>query len=262
MGASLILYDATAPENPGPVPPDATSGTQNLYIAQAIELNRGILADKTRSDRDRAIAISWLAHLVADSHQPCHAGSLYSPLAFPDGDRGANSIELTNGRNMHAFWDGLLGRNANPGDVRKRVYEISSDIAMKAAGEQAADDASNLDPEVWLTESRKYAREYVYTPTILNSIQAVERELTKEMTPITLPEQYLTTSGAVAQLRASQAGHRLARIWKNCLIDDIDKYLYLALHNVRQDFFMFERESLNTLPRSRALFGEKVRDVM
>lgn len=94
------------PKKLGPLPEDATLATKDLYIAQALELCTKVLAGKSQPDSDRAIAVCWIAHLVADAHQPCHAGSLYALDLFPDGDRGANSIKTKQSKNMHALWDG------------------------------------------------------------------------------------------------------------------------------------------------------------
>jgi hypothetical protein len=217
LGANLIVGGADAPDAPGPVPSDATLETRDLYIGQAIGLCRAIWKDQTRSDRDRAVALCWLAHLVADSHQPCHAGSLYSPIAFPDGDRGANSIKLTNGGNMHALWDGLLGRNASAGDVQRRVVEITSEPTNTLAGLYAVDGPEDLDPATWLSESRAAAVLYVYSPQVIDAVNAVERGLVTEFTTLTVPDDYLTMAGRVAQLRAAQAGYRFAEIMREGL---------------------------------------------
>ena len=124
LGASVVIGDVEVPEDPGPLPDDATMETRELYIVQAIELCKKVLHDESQPKADRALAICWLAHLVADAHQPCHAGSLYSPKAFPNGDRGANLIPIKGQgdiRNLHAFWDSLLGAKATPESVEKRV---------------------------------------------------------------------------------------------------------------------------------------------
>jgi hypothetical protein len=92
LGAALVVGEpVNVPATPGPLPADATMETGNLHIAQAMQLCRSVLKDKTRPNSERALAICWLIHLVGDSHQPCHAGSLYYAKVFPEGDRGANS---------------------------------------------------------------------------------------------------------------------------------------------------------------------------
>lgn len=128
LGASFIIGNPMPPDAPGPLPAGATLETRELYASQAIKLCQRIWSDRSQSDADRAVALCWLCHLVADIHQPLHCGSLYSETVFPDGDRGGNSIRVTNGRNLHAVWDGMLGRNATPGDVMRRAVEIRDNV--------------------------------------------------------------------------------------------------------------------------------------
>ncbi len=144
--------------------------------------------------------------------------SLYSKVAFPEGDRGGNGIRVANGRNLHAVWDSLLGQRPSPGDVRRRVIEIQNDSALALAGLLAADDPSDFIPETWLSESRMSAKRFVYTPEIIEQVNVVERGLTESLPSITLADDYLKSAGRVAQLRASQAGARLACIWETGLI--------------------------------------------
>lgn len=128
LGATLVIGDearVNVPDDPGPLPDDATLDTQELYIVPAIELCKKVMADTSQPPGDRAIALCWLAHLVADSHQPCRAGSAYVAGVFPEGDRGANSIKTQVG-NLHSPWDGLPGRRFDEGDVRRRRLEIVS----------------------------------------------------------------------------------------------------------------------------------------
>ncbi len=72
---------------PGPCPSDATAATKELHIAQALDLNTRILHDKTKPDSEQAAALWWVAHLVADSHQPCHAHGNASVLQHDDQER-------------------------------------------------------------------------------------------------------------------------------------------------------------------------------
>jgi hypothetical protein len=97
--------EITVPDRPGSLPLDAALETQDLYLSQAVELCLKVLLDKSQSAGDRAIALCWIGHLVADSAQPCHAGSLYMEKVFvkKDGDRGANSIPTKQRQNMHAL---------------------------------------------------------------------------------------------------------------------------------------------------------------
>lgn len=216
LGATLVIGDVKAPMNPRLVPDDATLETKNLHIAQAIELCRRIFKDKARPNADRALAICWLAHLVGDSHQPCHAGSLYIAGLFPEGDRGANSIPTKQSRNMHSLWDGLLGPKFDAGDVRRRAIEIKSNGPAWADAVDAANNNDGMNPMTWLAESAEYGRSHVYAPEVVAAVEAAARSGQKVET-IDLSKEYLKAAGRLAQKRAAFAAQRLARILKEKL---------------------------------------------
>ena len=216
LGATLTLGDSSAihvPETPGPLPSEATLETQELYIAQATELCRRTFNDRNAAPADRAIALCWLAHLVGDAHQPCHAGSLYAAGLFPEGDRGANSIPTRQKNNMHALWDGLLGGNYDEGAMNRRVQEIADSPEITAAGAAALAKPDALDPLVWLAESRDASVAHAYTHEVLGPIKATMEE-GGELPEVYFSESYLTQAGRLSQLRAAAAGKRLAAIWK------------------------------------------------
>ena len=201
------------PNRPGPLPTDATLETQDLHISQAIELCRLKLRNANPNE-DKALALCWMAHLVADAHQPCHAGSLYAEGIFTenDGDRGANRVPTKQKGNMHALWDQLLGDNFTLNGTRKRIVEITSDAELVAFGTNAG---KNSDPQVWLEESRKLATENVYAPEVLQSLNLVKRGLMTKPETIDLSEAYLKNAGRVAQRRAIEAATRLAAEWRS-----------------------------------------------
>ncbi|WP_428308491.1 S1/P1 nuclease [Lacipirellula sp.] len=215
LGATLTMGEAAelqVPETPGLLPADATLETQELYIAQAIELCRRTLNDETALPADRAIALCWLGHLVGDAHQPCHAGSLYAAGLFPEGDRGANSIPTRQKNNMHALWDGLLGGGYSEGALDRRVKEIAAP-EFAVASEAAMTVQDPLKPLVWLAESRTAAVDHAYTHEVLGPVKATMEE-GGELLEIYFSDAYLKQAGKLAQLRAAAAGKRLAAIWR------------------------------------------------
>ena len=210
LGSSLTIGDrVTVPATPGPLPEGATAATEELFIAQAIELNRRILRSPASSPGEKAIAISWLAHLVADAHQPCHAGSLYVDGIFPEGDRGANSIPTKQGQNLHALWDGLFGSSDTPNDIKRRALEVEQVFATVRLDQRVV---GNLDPHAWLAESVEAAQSHVYTPDVLAAVEAAQRSGAAKVETVDLPETYLKDAGHVAQLRAGFAARRLAAL--------------------------------------------------
>ncbi|GAB5404579.1 MAG: hypothetical protein Aurels2KO_28100 [Aureliella sp.] len=238
LGASVVLGRVTPDSDPRSVPDDATLKTQQLYASQAFFVCKRILTDKRRSDADRAVALCWVLHIGADLHQPCHAGSLYAEDIFPKGDRGANSIKTKQSGNMHAFWDGLLGRRFYEGDVERRVREISGDalrLGVRTGGEDLTiefggrkeywDNAQKISPKEWVTEGRRLAA-LTYPRQLRQEIQRYGQlglELPmQDLNELLLPEEYAGylgegsryphLAGAITQVRADMAGHRLAKV--------------------------------------------------
>ena len=219
LGPTLIIGKPTnmkVPERPGILPSNATLETHSLHIAQALTLCGKTLADAQQPESDRALALCWIAHLVADAHQPCHAGSLYMENVFveEDGDRGANRIITKQKKNMHALWDQLLGDSFTLNGTRKRIVEITGDDELIAKGKQAVAVTDGLSPQTWLAESRSAAIKDVYTAEVMNSLNLVARGVTPKPEAIDLSEAYLKNAGRVAQTRAIEASRRLAETWR------------------------------------------------
>jgi hypothetical protein len=222
LGAALVLGDASKiipPERPGPLPSEATMETQELYISQALTLCTQTLANKHSSDSDRALALCWIGHLVGDSHQPCHAGSLYMEGVFTesDGDRGANRIITKQRVNLHALWDQLLGNDFSLDGTRRRFLEVTTDEELLAIAKKSIASRERLEPQLWLAESRALAVEHVYTPQVREVLEHVKRGLVEKPEEIELSQSYLKNAGRIAQVRTIEAGYRLAAVWREAI---------------------------------------------
>jgi len=67
-----------------------TNSPQAVNILTALAENERIV--KTEPDPiQKAIALTWLFHLVGDIHQPLHSVQIFT-TDFPNGDRGGNLI--------------------------------------------------------------------------------------------------------------------------------------------------------------------------
>lgn len=76
-------------------------------VVAAIEKQTEILASNA-PDEKRLLALKYVVHLVADVHQPLHAGYM--------DDRGGNNYQLQafmRGSNLHAVWDTGLIKSLN-----------------------------------------------------------------------------------------------------------------------------------------------------
>lgn len=127
--------------------PDGLCVTEGV-LKYAAELGRPGL-DRVR----RWQAFAWLCHLVADLHQPLHAG-------LRD-DRGGNRVAITfrgERSNLHRFWDGLLAEE-RLADAQSRADAVEQAAALHL--ETHWDPADVAD---WTTESHDLALARAYPP--------------------------------------------------------------------------------------------------
>ena len=146
-------------------------------VLAAAERQMAVLASAA-SNAEKLVALKYVVHLVADVHQPLHAGHA--------DDRGGNRYQVQafgNGTNLHALWDtGLLDeRNAT---TRMLVHALSA-LPVSAL-------ALDLD----LTHA---ARE---------SCQIVE--MAGFYPPHKLPDDYAVRFTPILEQRLALAGARLA----------------------------------------------------
>ena len=72
------------PEHINPLPPHREN------ILTAIAENKLVVGESIEPEK-RAIALTWLFHLVGDVHQPLHAVQLFT-REYSNGDRGGNEL--------------------------------------------------------------------------------------------------------------------------------------------------------------------------
>jgi hypothetical protein len=187
-------------------------------VLAAIQRAEGELADKRRSVTQRAQALRFLVHFIADIHQPLHVGRA--------GDRGGNDIELRWGRqrlNLHALWDG---------QALLRERGVSTEQLARAIGALAvgqADRWQRVEPLHWAEESRAYrpliyrlpepepvaagsgaiAEGYGDPADKVKSMQSV-RDRGAALPLIPLDAAYRVMARDILHLRLAQAGVRVA----------------------------------------------------
>jgi hypothetical protein len=158
---------------------------------------RKTLPDTTMSDSIRSYDLAWLLHLIGDVHQPLHATSRFNH-AEPKGDAGGNRVKIScssscGGANeLHALWDGLLGKSDAPADA------IAAADALPAAD---AAQAALMDEKDWIKESFEIAKTSVYASSVGNSDG-----------PFALTAAYQKDSLTIAKKRVALAGARLAKL--------------------------------------------------
>jgi hypothetical protein len=146
--------------------------------------------------RTLADALRWLVHLVADVHQPVHAGEVR--------DRGGNDTWVRLGQrrqplSVHRLWDAEV---VEPLVHRSDPIRASRALAAAIRPADAAAWGAELDPAAWATESRRTA-------------QAIYAEL--ETYPVShdrilLPASYPEAQRARTVEALARAGVRLATL--------------------------------------------------
>ena len=158
------------------------------------------LGSRRSSTEARAVALSWLIHLVGDIHQPLHCASFFSE-EYPDGDKGGNELFVSpggRGIRLHSFWDGLLGTRAN---MHTHLNE-----AIRLASEYPRRSFKNLKsgkPKGWSREGRDLALEQAYLRGNLRGGKSAEAAPA-------LPEGYAKAAKELAERQGALAGYRLA----------------------------------------------------
>ncbi len=153
---------------------------------------------------DRAVALSWILHLVGDQHQPLHSTALVSPpYSPPMGDRGGNDFWVrrdTTPVRLHSLWDELLGRDNNPW----RAYRMARvmQILMPPA---RLPELGLTEPRAWSLASRDVSFAVTYDGGRLAGGQTAA-------TAAPLPAGYLDRARTAAMRQAALAGYRLARV--------------------------------------------------
>lgn len=149
---------------------------------------------------EKAVALSWLLHLIGDIHQPLHTGGLVSQRLFPEGDSGGNGIRLSVG-SLHSAWDRAL---------REIPVSQSLPVLVEMGTEISADPAQlGFHPTRWLQESRDILLSSVYPESIINLVLRSE-STGNDLETVTLTEAYKHDMRIISTRRLAEAGARIA----------------------------------------------------
>jgi len=194
-------------------------------ILEALPNNQRTLADRAAPAAERALALSWVLHLVGDAHQPLHGVALFTPRRFVSGDRGGNDISiLSSGADphpLHRVWDDLLGADTSPAALETGLTLLRREWPAPNAGA-----IQRLDVNIWVDEGCELARSAVYTPAILRTVARFDSTYAAAPTAtpapasgtnagpdkpqLSLRQAYFTHAAQQARQRARLAGARLA----------------------------------------------------
>lgn len=129
-------------------------------VIEAIKRQTAILRDGA-TDIQRLSALKYIVHLVADVHQPLHAGFVH--------DRGGNDYQvqaLGRGTNLHALWDTGIVAAIEPDAERLSQQLLAASENSVAGGhedigQKAATESCQQVRESWFYPARKPDADYM-----------------------------------------------------------------------------------------------------
>lgn len=147
-----------------PVETDAVGTPDSGELLTALGQNISILSDKSRPADERAVALSWVAHLVGDIHQPLHNSGSFRPEFLPRGDEGGNRYKVQlDGReiSLHVLWDSLGGRFLRASSPT-RIANYLALFTHRFPPSSFQRQLEVLDPTAWSAEGLEAARMEAY----------------------------------------------------------------------------------------------------
>ena len=147
-GDEVYTQPRDCPERSGPAGQPARHCATEAIKYYAAELSR-----PKASKVERWQSFAWLCHLVADLHQPMHAG-------FAD-DRGGNNFNIVfndEQMNLHYFWDTAVIKQ-QAGNWQYLVGQLGPFPPVLAGS-----NWSPVEVNAWTDESHKLAKDKAYPP--------------------------------------------------------------------------------------------------
>jgi hypothetical protein len=190
--------------------PVGTKAPASVNILTAIAENKRIVRREAPVEQ-RAVALTWLFHLVGDVHQPLHTAQLFT-REYPDGDRGGNEVcvRVAPDRpplDLHRLWDGLITSSNNV----TRLRSISGDLQNRFL-RSALPELASTEPKAWAEESFEIAAKIAYLNGTMRGTPRENRRDCGEVDAAVLPAGYSTEAGRIGDRRIALAGYRLAEM--------------------------------------------------
>jgi len=165
------------------------------------------LIRSTATDAQKAVAISWLEHLIGDIHQPLHASALVTD-ANPKGDQGGNLFLLTpqgtprdKQENLHWFWDSIVIRykpNTKDQCDADFIDPVAKDVMKKFPYDKLKGRLAAGKYDTWKDESFQISSTEVY----------------KDVEQYKFPsDKYKKKAFKIAQERLALAGYRMGELF-------------------------------------------------
>jgi len=160
----------------------------------------------------RAIALTWLFHLVGDIHQPLHTVQIFT-TTYPNGDRGGNEMCVRASRfgkamTLHRFWDGVITSSSNVTRLRNKATELRNRAEFS---KDQLTELAHTNYEAWAKEGFKVAVKIAYqSGSLLRTPKGSHRDCSEVVEAAVIPGGYARIAGYISERRIILAGYRLA----------------------------------------------------
>lgn len=191
-----VTYKITFPDKFVTTLPD---GSKEPNVVWGIDQAQKQLQNQKLDKAERAIALSWLVHLVGDIHQPLHCGSVFNDT-YPKGDLGGNKQYVRpkgKAMKLHGLWDSALGRKNNHRKAMNQAIALREEMANLKF-------SNDFDPVAWSKDSFDLIISAVHQQGKLETSS-------EEATAPKVSKKYLQDMKTLAKKQGAKAGTRLAK---------------------------------------------------
>ena len=208
---------------------EARKGRPAGQAIEALVLNYAMLSSPETNASERALALSWLLHIVGDIHQPLHVSDLFSKQ-FPAGNAAGTQQYVMDPVNkkpipLHLLWDSNIYRSTDLDAIERNTHELMKKYPRSAFPELKGLEGQG-DFAKWARESYDVAVDFAYGYGI-ETVSDPEKDLdpdkaVKKMVAYVLhgvpplddapelPGEYWNKLQQVVERRITLAGYRIA----------------------------------------------------
>jgi hypothetical protein len=195
----------------------------------ALALNAAIISNPESKPEERALALSWMMHIMGDIHQPLHVSDLVSK-DFPTGNAAGTLAYVwdplrDSAMPLHILWDSNTRRSTKLEDVDGYAREIMEQYPRSSLPELTAFEGPD-DFEKWAKESHQVAADWAYDIEVIPDpnldtdpdrlVQNMAKYILEGISPVeeapAVPDEYWEKLQEVAPRRMALAGYRIADI--------------------------------------------------
>jgi len=217
------------------VPPEAKAivaargGRPAGNAIEALALKSAMLSNPESKPEERALALSWLMHIIGDIHQPLHVSDLFS-RDFPAGNPAGTMAYVwdplkDSAMPLHLLWDSNTMRSTKLEDVDGYAREIMEKYPRSSLPELRAYEGPDAFGK-WARESHQVAVDWAYE---IEAIPDPDKDMSSDklignmvkyilegISPVEdapkVPAEYWEKVQEVVPRRLALAGYRIADI--------------------------------------------------